>query len=302
MLSLKAWSRLTNQKRNSKLNPKQMFNLSQHSGANTSTQTVLETTSYDDFGYITGNREIDEPNVKSLTHQIAQRGQLQPIIVNEKKQVIDGQHRVEVCRRLEIPVQYVVRPGASIADVISANVVGKKWRPIDYVRRYAAENNDHYVKLLAFIEKCQGHKISATSAIHLTRGGHSDSTYYHYDDGTIRKHSGTVKAKKLGIAGTDVKIGRFKMPSERVAEQRLRAVIQFKQWPFYRQTSFINALLQVMRIADFKLKRLIDNAQRYPSRFTKEPDVESFVQMFETVYNYRRSDKLPFVNHPERRK
>ena len=279
-----------------------MLNFSQHSGANTSTQTVLKTTSYDDFGYITGNREIDEPNVKSITHQIAQHGQLQPIIVNEKNQVIDGQHRVEVCRRLQIPVQYVVRPGASIADVISANVVGKKWRPVDYVRRYAAENNDHYVKLLAFIEKCQGHKISATSAINITRGGHSDSTYYFYDDNTIRKHSGTVKAKKLGIAGTDVKIGRFKMPSERVAEQRLRAVLQFKQWPFYRQTSFINALLQVMRIADFKLKRLVDNAQRYPSRFTKEPDVESFVQMFETVYNYRRSDKLPLVNHPERRK
>ena len=144
-----------------------MFNLSQHSGANQNTQTVLQTTSYDEFGYITGNREIDEPNVKSLTHQIAQVGQLQPILVNEKKQVIDGQHRVEVCRRLSIPVRYIVKPGAGILDVISANVVGKKWRPIDYVKRYAAENNEHYVKLLAFIEKCQGHKISATSAINI---------------------------------------------------------------------------------------------------------------------------------------
>ena len=118
-----------------------------------------------------------------------------------------------------------------------------------------------------------------------------------------RNHSGKPsKVKKLGIAGTDVKLGRFKMSSAKVAEKRLQAVIQFKQWPFYRQTSFINALLQVMRIGDFKLKRLVENAQRYPSRFTKEPDVESFVHMFETVYNYRRSEKLPLVNHPERRK
>jgi len=280
-----------------------MFNLSQNSGANQSTQMVLKTTSYDDFGYITGNREIDEPNVKALTHQIAQAGQLQPILVNEKKQIIDGQHRVEVCKRLSIPVRYIVQPGASIADVISANVVGKKWAVVDYVKRYALENNEHYVKLLDFITKCKGHGISASSAINLTRGGHSDSTYYNYDDGTIRKHSGKPsKAKKLGIAGTDVKLGRFKMPNEKVVEKRMQAVIEFKQWPFYRQSSFVNALLQVMRIGDFKLKRLVASAQRYPSRFTKEPDVESFVQMFEAVYNYRRSDKLPLVNHPERRK
>lgn len=282
---------------------KTMFNLSQHSGANKTTQMVCKTTTYEEFGYITGNREIDEPNVKSLTHQIAQSGQLQPIVVNEKNQIVDGQHRLEVCKRLSIPVSYIVQPGATIADVISANVVGKKWSVVDYVKRYASDNNDNYLKLLDFIAKCKSHGISASSAINLTRGGHSDATYYHYDDGTIRKHNGkTSKRKKLGIAGTDVKLGRFKMPSEKIVIKRMEAVIQFKQWPFYRQTSFINALLQVMRIEDFKLKRLTENAQRYPSRFSKEPDVEHFVQMFETVYNYRRSDKLPLVNHPERRK
>ena len=108
--------------------------------------------------------------------------------------------------------------------------------------------------------------------------------------------------KKLYYVGDDVKLGYFRLNNAQEANKRLDAIVQFKHFAFYKKTFFINAMLQVMRIEDFDVKRLRQAADTYPNRFVNEPDVEGFVRMFESVYNYRMKSKLPLVNHPQRSK
>ena len=281
-----------------------MFNLQTRSEENTNTkpQTVQTTKNYARFKLLQGNRDLIEGNIKAVMNQISAFGQRQPIIINERNEIIDGQHRLEACRRLGLAVKYIVDAGARIDHVISANIVGKKWSMLDYIKRFVAEGNEHYVKLYEFMVEAKSAGIPSSSALQIVRQGHRDRTYYMYDDGKVRIHGGSNKAKRLYAVGNDMNLGQFTMPNKKGVQERFESVLAFRAFPFYKHGRFIQALLQVMRITDFDVKRLAKQAEKYPSRFTNEPDTDSFVRMFESVYNYRSSKKLPLVNHPERRK
>jgi len=282
-----------------------MFNLQARSEENTNTaqaQIVRETKDYNQFRLIVGNRELKEQNIKSVTNQIAHRGQTTPIIVNERYQVIDGQHRLEACRRLNIPVKFIIDKKANLDDVVSTNIVGQKWTLADFVNRYAVQGNEDYVKLQKLINECKKWKISATAALNIANGGHSDDTFYMCDDGKLHKHGSRMKVKKLYCVGSAVKIGLFKMKDEKKAYDSLQAITLFQDYAFFTKSSFIQALLQVLRIKDFDVERLLKNAKKYPRQFSNEATVNNFIEMFEKVYNYRMTQKMPLVYNPERKK
>ena len=281
-----------------------MFNLQPRSeeNANTKQQTVQTTQDLSRFKLLKGNRELAENNIKAIMNQISAYGQRTPISVNERNEIIDGQHRLEACRRLDIPVKFIVDVGARIDHVISANIVGKKWSLLDYIKRFVAEGNEEYVKLYEFLMEAKGAGIQTSSALQIVRQGHRDRTFYMYSDGNIRVHGGKAKFERLYAVGNDINLGQFVMPNKKGVDERFHSVVAFRAFSFYKQARFIQALLQVMRIQEFDVQRLKKQAEKYPSRFTNEPDTEGFVRMFESVYNYRMNSKLPLVNHPERTK
>ena len=281
-----------------------MFNLSQRSEENRNTTNkdmVLVTKDYNLFKYVHGNRDINEGNVNAIAHQIRLRGQQVPILVNEKYEVIDGQHRLEACKQLDKFVTYIVRKGANIHDVISTNIVGKKWSMNDYINRYASEGNDNYLKLKKFLVRSKQEGFSASTALTIARGSGARINYIMYADGKLRMQgSNVVSVQKLYNAGDDIKLGKFMMGDEEQAYKRMELVLKFKHFDFYNKKHFVTALFQAMRVEDFDVKTLLHHAQKYPSRFTNEPDTKSFVAMIERVYNYRNRNKLAIVHNAER--
>lgn len=264
---------------------------------------VLVTKDYSLFKYVHGNRDIIDSNVNAITHQIKLRGQQVPILVNENHEIIDGQHRLEACKRLERPVSYIIRKGANIHDVISANIVGKKWSTDDYINRYAMEGNENYLKLQAFFAKAKEQGFNASTALTIARGSAAKSSFFMYSDNKLRMQGNqVVTAQRLYHAGDDIKLGLFKMVDEKKAYKRMDLVLSFKHFEFYNKKHFVTALFQAMRVSDFDVKTLLNHAQKYPSRFTNEPDTKSFVAMIERVYNYRNRNKLAIVHNAERLK
>ena len=262
---------------------------------------VLVTKDYNLFKYVHGNRDINEGNVNAIAHQIKLRGQQVPILVNEKYEIIDGQHRLEACKQLGKSVTYIVRKGANIHDVISANIVGKKWSMNDYINRYASEGNDNYIKLKKFLVRSKQEGFSASTALTIARGSGARINYIMYTDGKLRMQgSNVVSVQKLYNAGDDIKLGKFMMGDEEQAYKRMELVLKFKHFDFYNKKHFVTALFQAMRVEDFDVKTLLQHAQKYPSRFTNEPDTKSFVAMIERVYNYRNRNKLAIVHNAER--
>lgn len=113
---------------------------------------IYKTTNYDQFKLMKGNRVLNQNHVAKLKKEIRRHNLLLacPVIVNEKFQVIDGQHRIEVARQLGVPVYYVQEKGLTIADVVMLNRSQRKWTIWDYVELYIANGKEDYQVLKDF--------------------------------------------------------------------------------------------------------------------------------------------------------
>lgn len=111
---------------------------------------VYETTDYEIFTYKRDNRQVKE-NLK-LKEEIRAVGILIPVLVNEKYEVIDGQHRVEIARNLKKKVPFIVMIGAGKKEIISINTTSKQWALGDFISSYAEEGIEEYEKMKKLLD------------------------------------------------------------------------------------------------------------------------------------------------------
>lgn len=115
---------------------------------------VWKTRDYSVFKTLLGNRLVDESRVNKIMRSIEEVGYVpNPIIVNEKMEIIDGQGRVETLKRKGLPVYYIIAPGTGVNECISMNINQEQWHRIDYIRSYAERGDIHYQVLLQAIEE-----------------------------------------------------------------------------------------------------------------------------------------------------
>lgn len=109
---------------------------------------ILTTTDYSKFKKLQGNRGVEEIRVKSLMDSIKQVGWISnPIIVNRKMEVVDGQGRLEALRRLNLPVEYHVVDDADLKACRVMNTNNRSWRPLDYIKSYAESGIKDYQRV-----------------------------------------------------------------------------------------------------------------------------------------------------------
>lgn len=111
---------------------------------------IFTTTDYSIFKKLRGNRDIseDKKRVEGIKDSILKNGyKPNPIRVNEKMEVIDGQGRLEALKELMLPVEFQIFPGENINDCRALNSAGKVWKPKDYIYSYADEGIDAFVKI-----------------------------------------------------------------------------------------------------------------------------------------------------------
>ncbi|WP_105264188.1 ParB N-terminal domain-containing protein, partial [Streptococcus suis] len=111
---------------------------------------ILITTDYGIFSKLS-NRKITENS--KLEDELLSQGQRQPILVNDKLQVIDGQHRLYYLKKHRKPVRYIIDPTADFKTVISMNTSAVNWGLRDYVYSYSLEGDTEFIKLMNFLEE-----------------------------------------------------------------------------------------------------------------------------------------------------
>lgn len=102
-----------------------------------------------------GNREIDQTSLTKIINSIKVKNllYLRPIMVNSKYQVVDGQHRLEAAKALDLEVFYQVNPECSHEDIVLLNYNQKSWSNLDWVHYYATTGNENYQKIYDFCNK-----------------------------------------------------------------------------------------------------------------------------------------------------
>lgn len=132
---------------------------------------VYETMDYDRFKFIDGNRDINKTNKKNIIESFGEQGQryvTNPIIVNEKMEIIDGQHRFEASRELGMPIQYIIVEGIGREAVQDLNRAQLKWALSNFVgfHRVTDESFERLFDLLKLYNDVPGKAKLSTTVIY----------------------------------------------------------------------------------------------------------------------------------------
>lgn len=114
---------------------------------------VQKTTDYSLFKTIKGNREVTMGHILRLKRNIEKHNMLadQPILVNSKMEVIDGQHRLEAAKQLGVPIFWKQGDAEDIRDTQLLNSATRPWASQDYLNSYISAGNKHYKELQEFV-------------------------------------------------------------------------------------------------------------------------------------------------------
>lgn len=112
---------------------------------------VETTRDYNKFLHIMGNREINKSNVERLKKSIREIGLQVPILVNENRAVVDGQHRLQALRELNLPVTYI-QSEITREEHIPNLQVSKLWTALDFAKRNAAQGDKECIKALKVVD------------------------------------------------------------------------------------------------------------------------------------------------------
>lgn len=107
--------------------------------------TVYKTKQYNIFKIMKDNRDLRKVKELSKKMNLSKEYPFNtPIIVNEKMQVIDGQHRLFLAKGVEKYVYFIQVKGATIDDVIDMNTIKNEWKVQDFIKSYSNRGNVYY--------------------------------------------------------------------------------------------------------------------------------------------------------------
>lgn len=130
-------------------------------------QDVYATKQYDAFKMIDGNRLVNPAHVSRLMRSMSENQLITPIVVNNKYQIIDGQHRYYSIKKLELPLYFIICENYGLNEVHRLNESSNDWKLDDFLHGYAVSmEKENYILLKQFIEE---NDISVSLALSLTK-------------------------------------------------------------------------------------------------------------------------------------
>ena len=235
---------------------------------------VFMTTNYDQFKFVTGNRDIGN-RVSKLEKSVARIGYVPaPIIVNEKMEIIDGQARFEYCKKTETPIAYYIIQGLTVDDCTAMNSVSTAWTIRDYINSYADRHYDSYLIMEKFLDECP---YSVKSGVWALCHQSLDNVRNEIMDGT------------LYLTEEDY---------ERAKELQ-KYWQRFDEIKCNRQVDFLTALgICYFFMSDVDMEELARKVLQRPRDFGAISCVMDAMQVIEDAYNTRRqSQNRVYLTH-----
>lgn len=224
------------------------------------TQILVEK-DYSIFKNVHGNRELNDNNLKNIMENYKAGIDLFayiPILVDGNYFVYDGQHRLEVCKRLGIPVYYVIVEGQNLDSLIRLNNAQKKWSQEDYLRSYIQQGNEQYVLLDEYMKRLNLNISTAMSFL-----------------------------SQREIKGPEFKSGRFKVGSSERAEAIGNIYnSMLKIAPKLKGKNFRRACVKLERLENYSHRQMLAKLTYRKDAAFAADNMAAQMRILEDIYNY----------------
>jgi hypothetical protein len=230
---------------------------------------VYTTTNYDLFKSIKGNRNINHLHLARLKKSIVSNYLITVLIVNEKYEIIDGQHRFESIKELQLPIYFIVCEGYGLKEVQILNQNSKTWNIDDYLDGYCRLGYPEYLKYRDFINK---YNFTHTETMCIL----NDSN-----------HMINADVKRMFAKGL-FKI-RNPYKSTDLAE-KITAI--GKYYAGYKRRPFVLTMLKLNNNELFDFNEFIRKLEFQPTALVDCVKISQYLALVEEIYNFKRRDKV----------
>ena len=231
---------------------------------------VYSTKDYNKFKFRGDNRIIKESHVKGLVKNMRERGWESGsyVVINERGEVIDGQHRVRAAIQVGIPIHYTIEKKTGFETIRNLNRNQKNWAISDHIHGFVEENNPHYIKLNNFSKEFPDLKITECMML--------------------------CKNSFTSCSRDEFESGNFKTKDMVVAREWGNNIMSLKPYfKGYNRSIFVRALVKILsNKQEFDFKRFLHKIQLRPNLIVMCGTVEQYVGMIEEIYNYSSRDKI----------
>jgi len=247
--------------------------------------SVNLTNDYDKFKIIDGNRPPNPKHIIRLYNSIIENGLLcNPIIVNDKYEIIDGQHRFFASKKANISFFYIMVDDYGLKDVHTLNLNQKNWTKKDYMDGYADMGVESYSKLREFVEKNAEFNfhdcISFCSNISSANGSSFSSK-------VRRINNGLSNQNEVFEEGTWV--GKDFL----LAQEWASKISEIKDYfDGYNKSVFVGTMIIILQNESFNFNEFIGKLKIQPKALYDCANREQCKLMVENVYNYKRREKV----------
>lgn len=242
----------------------------------------FESSNYDDFVFVEGNRDIKESNVNRFKRILEEGGdiwdevQVNPTKVNGKWPIIDGQHKFIAFMEKELPVPVLVkRKDVPLKGIIEINTVRKQWTVPDRVKSYATLGDENYQRLYNIWQELNDiHPIAIKTVAKLCQGSMATS------------------AKKGQAANLNDGYWKF-IKSENDVRKVFKECVKFtEQHPDAMSDAFVHCIQSLMdKQPGFNVKRLLTASKNHPHKFVRAARKQDMLRMLEELYNFNRPQR-----------
>jgi len=234
---------------------------------------IFSTTQYDNFTFFEGNRSVDQNRIKQLMESIKINGLINPLVVSQNLEIIDGQHRYAALKILQMPIDYHIHNvdrGQLISLVRDINSVQKNWTNYDIANAYSVHspNKIHYKRYMDLVDLGINHSAALEACGYLSVGDNEKGYSKFYKN---------FKNGNLEI-------------TEQVFNNVKGFVATLVQSPFekkiWNKAHFIRALLHLHKLYKLDIKKFFRAYENNPYKWKKASTYDDHKTSMVKLYNF----------------
>ena len=239
---------------------------------------IQVTTDYEKLRPLAGNRRLNQLHVKRLVQSFRECYLLSPVLVNEKFEVIDGQHRVQAAKELGLPIYYIMVYGYGLHEVQVLNTNSSDWGKKEYLESYVAIGVEPYVQMKKFMEDFPEFGIKAAEQILTNSVGGVNNHNSIYSENSKAK---TFEEGKLNI------------PNLKKSYAIANDIMKVKQYyEGYTRSTFVGAIIGLLKLKQYDHSEFLHKLSINPAALTDCSKTTEYRALIEDIYNFKRRDKV----------
>ncbi len=223
---------------------------------------VYSTYNYGMFEIVKGNRKVNDLHVERLKKSMEEDYLVSPIIINEKNQIIDGQHRFNAIKDLNKKVYYIICEGYGLDEIHRLNEINKTWNKKDFLVGYADKGLEEYIEVRNFMEE---YGVSSVSmAIELLNDNLSQKS----------------RNKRF-------ENGKFEIETYDLAVEIMKGIKDFDEYFDSARTSlFVKAFKKLYRFDKYNHQKMISKLKKNGHKLDTRASVGQYLKLLlNEIYN-----------------